>query len=446
MKATIASLFLALLLLLNSRPVWSQIPADTSVRMKCGLDNNYLCPDKKEVYLYIDLTGSSGAKRVPLNLSLVLDRSGSMEEDERMVNAQIAVNYLIDHLSSDDNLSIVTYDHFVDVMHGSTPVTDKKHLKHKIDRIFPRGATNISGGLTKGYEEVKSTYSADRLNRVLLLSDGLANEGITDHYLLDLIAKNQADENNISLSTFGMGHSFNEKLMHDLAESGAGNFYYIERSEDASIDFGTEIRLLLGVVAKNAKLSINYPSQYLTLSRVYGHSYSSAKDRVNIDLKEVHPNEANGILLKFTVKEPITGPVNFENILTYSNAHNQQAVEKRQVLTLMPSDDDEVCKKNFDRDVLNKVVYFTSNYLLETAITDVDNGNIKGAHDKLNQAKETLGNSRELPADSNLKKQYDAVDEYHESVGNIHKLSHHEKKLLQKKARHKNYKLRKLKQ
>jgi Ca-activated chloride channel homolog len=445
MKTIHTSAFFYFFLLMISREAISQTSADTSVKMTCRLDNNYLCPGKKEVYLYIDLMGSSGAKRLPLNLSLVLDHSGSMEEDERLQNAKIAVNYLIDHLNSDDNLSIVIYDHFVDVLHGSSPVTNKEHLHHKINHIFSRGATNISGGLSKGYEEVKSTYSANKVNRVLLLSDGMPNEGITDDYLLDLIAKDHASTDNITLSTFGLGHSFNEKLMHNLAESGGGNYYYIEKPEDASIDFGNEIKLLLGVVAKDAKLKINFPGKYLSLTRVYGSPYKTSNDQVSIDLKEVHPSETNGILLKFSVKEPLTGPINFENILTYNNAHTFQPVEKKQVLTLAPTDDDEACKNNFDRDVLNKVVYFTSNYLMETAITDVDNGNIKGANDKLNQAKETLGNPQEIPANSNLKKQYDAVNEYHQNVGNISKMSEHERKLMQKRAHHKNYKLRKLK-
>jgi Ca-activated chloride channel homolog len=445
MKKTTLHLFFSLFLLLNSRIVFSQTPADTSVKMTCRLDNNYLCPGKKEVYLYIDLQGSIGAKRLPLNLSLVLDRSGSMEEEARLHNAKIAVNYLIDHLNPEDILSIVIYDHFVDVLHGSSPVGNKEHIKHKINHIFPRGATNISGGLSKGYEEVKSTYSPNKINRVLLLSDGLANEGITDDYLLDLIAKDHAHTDNITLSTFGLGHEFNERLMHNLAESGAGNYYYIEKPEDASIDFGNEIKLLLGVVAKDAKLRINFPAKYLTLTRVYGYPHKLLNDQVSIDLKEVHPSESNGILLKFTIKENIVGPLNFESILNYNNAHTLEPVEKKQMLTITPTEDDQLCANGFDRDVLNKVVYFTSNYLLETAISDVDNGNIKGANEKLNQAKETMGNPQEIPSDSNLKKQYDAVSEYHQNVSNIHKMSERERKLVQKRAHHKNYKLRKLK-
>jgi Ca-activated chloride channel homolog len=445
MKTTYTHLFFSLFLIFNNGPAVSQISADTSIKMTCRLDNNYLCPGKKEVYLYIDLQGSSGAKRLPLNLSLVLDHSGSMEQDERLENAKIAVNYLIDHLNSDDNLSIVIYDHFVDVLHGSSPVTDKEHLKHKIHRIIPRGATNISGGLSKGYEEVKSTYSPNKLNRVLLLSDGLANEGITDDYLLDMIAKDHAHTDNITLSTFGLGHEFNEQLMHNLAESGAGNYYYIEKPADASIDFGNEIKLLLGVAAKDAKLKINFPAKYLTLTRVYGHPYKVVNDQVSIDLKEVHPSESNGILLKFTVKETIEGIINFENILTYNNAHTLQPVEKKQLLTLAATQDDELCRNGFDRDVMNKVVYFTSNYLMETAISDVDNGNMKGANDKLNQAKETLGNPKDMPSGSNLKKQYDAIDEYHQNVSNVHKMTENERKLMQKRAHHKNYKLKKLK-
>ncbi|HXA00969.1 MAG TPA: VWA domain-containing protein [Cytophagaceae bacterium] len=429
-----------------SLPTLAQIQEDTAISMTASLDNIYLCPDKNEVYFYIELNGSGASKRLPLNISLVLDRSGSMEQEERMHNAKIAVNYLIDHLNPNDIVSIVAYDHIAMVLHGSEPVTDKEHLKKKIHRIFPGGTTNISGGLEKGYAEVNLTYSKDRINRVLLLSDGKANEGITEDYLLDLIVKDHSQKQNISLSTFGLGHEFNETLMHDMAESGGGNYYFIETAPEALRDFEQEIKLLLTLVARNASLKINFPAQYLKLGKVYGFPYTANGNQINIDLKEVHPNEINGILLKFTVVAPLPDKIKLDARLSYDNTDNLQHIEKSKEVTLMPSFNKEDCKQTYNVEVLKKIAYFGSNTLLDAAIIDVENDNLPSARKKIGEAKIMLNNSLELPGDnSKLQNQYNLVNEYEENVAKHNTLSKHHINLLHKRMRHKNYKLRKYK-
>ncbi|MFL5728766.1 MAG: vWA domain-containing protein [Cytophagaceae bacterium] len=434
------------IILLFSFQTIAQIREDTAIIMNAALDNVFLCPDKKEVYLYVDLTGSGASKRLPLNISLVLDRSGSMGEEERMHNAKIAVCYLIDHLNPDDIVSIVTYDHVAAVLHGSSPITDKEYVKKRIHHIYPGGTTNISGGLEKGYNEVKMTYSPDRINRVLLLSDGKANEGLTDDYLLELIVRDHSQKQNISLSTFGLGHEFNEQLMHDMAEAGGGNYYFIETAPEAMRDFEQEIKLLLGLVARNTKLKINFPGQYLKLSNVYGFPHSVSNNQVMIDLKEVHPNEVDGILLKFTLIQPLQGPVQFDVNLAYDNTDNGLHFEKNKTFTLTPSGNADNCKQTYNVDVLKKVAYYTSNNLLDGAMLDVENGNLSSAQKKILEAKTMLSSSMELPGDnSHLQNQYTLVNDYGDQVAKHHTLSAHHINLLHKRTRHKNYKLRKYK-
>ena len=122
-------------------------------------------------------------------------------------------------------------------------------------------------------------------------------------------------KNNISLTTFGLGHEFDEVLMHDLAEAGGGHYYYIESPGEASKELISEVKTLLSVVAKNASLTVEFPSDYLELSRVYGQHSTVVNDMVIIDLKEVHPNETNGILLKFNVKQALNTPIVFNTSL-----------------------------------------------------------------------------------------------------------------------------------
>jgi len=418
-------------------------PNDTTIKLKTSLDNTYFCPGKKEVYLYIDLQGCSLGKRIPLNISVVFDRSGSMEGD-RIRYGIMALEYLVDHLDPKDNMSIVIYDHEVEVLHRSEPVTNREHVKKKLEHIHPRGATNISGGLEKGYEEVKSTYDDNKINKVFLMSDGHANEGITDAYLLERMVKGNSTRNNISLSTFGLGHEFDEVLMHDLAEAGGGNYYYIETPQDASKELGSEVQTLLSVVAKNASLAIEFPSDYLELTRVYGQHHTLLNNTVYVDLKEVHPNETNGILLKFTVKQPLNTPVIFNTALTYDNVVTGTRMIQKKINTLTPTNSTDDCDQKLDDSVLEKVVYFTTNDLLESAITDADNNDIGSAKNKLKNGKNIITSTGKQAQSGLLTDQYKAIDDYSKHLDNWSQKSELDIKKLHKKTRHQNYKLRKM--
>jgi Ca-activated chloride channel family protein len=418
-------------------------PNDTVIKLKTSLDNIYLCPAKKEVYLYVDLKGCSLGKRVPLNLSVVFDRSGSME-GERIRYGKIALEYLIDHLEPMDNMSIVMYDHLAEVLHGSEPVTNREHLKKKLHHIQPRGSTNISAGLELGYAEVKSTFDDKKINKVFLMSDGIPNEGITDPYLLERMVKSSSTKNNISLTSFGLGHEFDEVLMHDLAEAGGGHYYYIETPEEASKELVSEVKTLLSVVAKNASLTIDFPSDYLELSRVYGQHSTVISDMVVIDLKEVHPNETNGILLKFNIKQPLTTSVVFNTSLVYQNMITDIKTIQRKVNTLSPTNNLDSCDKKENDSVLEKIVYFTSNDLLESAIKDVENNNISSAKNKLKKGKSMISTNDSGGQSTLLNNQYKALNDYDNHLNNWSSKSELEIKKIHKKTRHQNYKLRKM--
>ena len=108
--------------------------------------------------------------RTPLNISIVVDRSGSMQ-GIKMGYAKKAAKAIIDHLQPTDYVSIVMYDNAVDSVQVPTTVSDKDLIKSKIDRITPRGATNLWGGTDKGYDFVRRNYKSGYINRVLLISD-----------------------------------------------------------------------------------------------------------------------------------------------------------------------------------------------------------------------------------------------------------------------------------
>jgi Ca-activated chloride channel homolog len=147
-----------------------------------NLDNIYYY-NSKELYLDLDVKAEDVQEfsgRTPLNISIVIDKSGSMSGKNKLDFVKKAVEYIIDDLNYDDYVSIVTYDDNVTTVYASSKVEDKERLKEEVKKIMSGGFTNLSGGMNQGFEQVEKTFKRGYVNRVMLLSDGLANRGITD--------------------------------------------------------------------------------------------------------------------------------------------------------------------------------------------------------------------------------------------------------------------------
>ena len=192
------------------------------------------------------------------NLAFVIDRSGSMN-GQPLREAVRCVGAMTDRLRPDDRAALVIYDDKVDVLLPSLRVGDGRALHRNLATIDSRGTTNLHGGWLKGAELLADTLAENQLARVILLSDGLANRGITD----DGVIANQCAElaaAGVSTSTYGLGGNFNEDLMVAMGHAGRGNHYYGETADDLMEPFVEEFSLLDNLCARDVTLSARTPN------------------------------------------------------------------------------------------------------------------------------------------------------------------------------------------
>ena len=197
--------------------------------------------------------GAGGGSRLPLNLGVVIDRSGSMYDERRLEFVTEAVKFLADNLTADDKVSIVAFADRAKVLITPEAARDKSAVKRAIDDIDLLdigGGTQMALGMQAAIDEVKKNLSPDRLNRVLVLTDGQTYE---ETACIDLVEKNR-DE--ISFSTMGVGVEFNEKLLQRLAQDSNGKYHFIGDPAEIPGIFEDELEGLRSVSLRNGRIEV----------------------------------------------------------------------------------------------------------------------------------------------------------------------------------------------
>ena len=266
----------------------------------------------------------------PINISLVIDRSGSMEDADKISRVKAALLSLISQLRERDVVSIVIFDSQAQVLMPARTLRDKEYVKRLIRGIEPGSATNIHAGLMLGYHEALKNYREGSTNRVILLTDGIANQGVTDP---EMIAQDSLrfNERGIDLSTIGVGLDLNKDLLRHLAKSGRGLFHFVSETEDIEKVFIKEVQSLVSPVASEPNLEIDYDDG-LELVQLYGYEPLSRRGYMRLKLDNMNHGMTQVVMLRFRLghRRPSYGAMSVKVRFTYYDLEQRRDVVKTQ--------------------------------------------------------------------------------------------------------------------
>ncbi|WP_425307740.1 von Willebrand factor type A domain-containing protein [Ammonicoccus fulvus] len=291
-------------------------------------------PDKRVIRVGVQSAVVDQASRPRAHLTFVIDVSGSMQGADKLDLVKTSLNQLVGSLRPDDTVAIVVYSNNTRVVLEPTEVRRANRITGVIDDLDTEGSTNAEAGLKLGYESALKHRRDGDLNRVVLLSDGVANVGNTGpEAILDTIGK--ATQQKIDLVTVGFGlGSYNDELMEQLADKGNGFHAYVDNENEARRIFTQNLTGTLVVTARDAKAQIEFDPDQVATYRLLGYENREVADEDfrndQVDGGELGAGHSATALYEVTLR-PGAVPTRPLAVATvrYLHPDNREAVERR---------------------------------------------------------------------------------------------------------------------
>lgn len=207
----------------------------------------------------------------PANLVFLVDVSGSMSDNDKLPLVKSSLKMLTKQLRSQDTISIVTYAGHTQVTLPATKGSDTDKILAAIDSLDASGSTNGEAAIKLAYQQAKIHYKKDGINRILMMTDGDFNVGVSDvDEMLDIIRRER--DSGVSLSTFGFGEgNLNDHMMEQVADNGNGNYSYIDSLSEVKKALVDEMSATFNTVAKDVKVQVEFNPQTVKEWRLIGY-------------------------------------------------------------------------------------------------------------------------------------------------------------------------------
>ncbi len=375
---------------------------------------NVLAGGSQKAYVRIALTGLEPrtSRRATVNVAIVLDKSGSMS-GPKIEEAKRAALVAIGQLRDDDIVSIVTYESTVDVLVPATKLYDREAIRDAIRGIRAGGKTALFAGVSKGGRELRKFLDRNRVNTLLLLSDGLANIGPNSPGELAQLGTSLGRQG-ITVTTIGLGLEYNEDLMTRLAMASDGNHFFVEDEKDLEAAFATEFGDALSTVAQGVTIHIHCPSGVRPI-RVVGREAQITGQEVHSSLNQLYQDQTRYLLLEVEVSPAAAGRARQVADVTvgYHDLATGSAATLRGSTSVTFTNSAAVVERTANRDVSVAVVSQIANERNELATALRDQGKVEDARDMFQSNSAYLEDNARKLGDSGLKR--DAAANYEAS-------------------------------
>jgi len=357
----------------------ANVLAGETLQLKLVPERGYVLRNSpQEVVVKIDLSAIAEHKkghRTPLNLAVVLDRSGSMT-GAKIEKAKQAAMQLVDRLRPDDIFSFVIFSDEARLIVPAQHVEDKDSLKEKIESVQAEGSTALYAGVKMGASQLEEYLSNKRINRVILLSDGLANVGPSTPRDLRRLG-GQLVEQGISVTTIGVGDDYNEDLMAGLAEASDANYYYVKDTEKLPEIFAKELGEMLTVAVRDVRIEIICPDGVRPLGFI-GRPERFVGQKATVSLSQFLPGQDRYLFLKCRVdgERPDVARVN----VSYTDELNGGGTQAASGTARLDfTDDQSASDKSVNREVFAEKEIVLTAVAKDEAMQQADAGNYSEA-------------------------------------------------------------------
>lgn len=312
----------------------------------------------RTIYLRIGLEGialDEGVRRTPVNVAIVVDKSGSMEADGKIEKAREGAAMALGRLSAEDIASVVAYNHEVDVLLPATKLTHQGEIQRAIDNLYAGGNTALYAGTEQGLREVMKFADREHVNRVILISDGLANVGPSEPDELAVLGR-KAAEKGISITTIGLGLGYNEDLMSKLAFSSDGNHAFVANAGDLVDIFNKELGDVLSVVAQELIIEIECRQGFKPI-RVLGREAEISNGRITARLNQLYGRQQKYMVVELEVPAGVeAGDIDVADVkVRYSSAVGAKDEEVSSRVAVKVTDRDDEAEASLNKRVMTDV-------------------------------------------------------------------------------------------
>ncbi|MBJ6760584.1 VWA domain-containing protein [Myxococcaceae bacterium JPH2] len=378
-------------------PLLTGAPEGGALTLTGKLSGSYVKAGASEAFAWFELTARQPEKmkRVPVNLALVVDRSGSMS-GQKLADAKRAAAELVRQLQPGDRLALVHYGTDVKALPSKViSEATRADLLSEIAAIRDEGSTNISGALTLAAAAVKPFAETYPVSRVILVSDGQPTEGLLTTPQLLAVVRHMREEG-ITVSALGVGRDFNEVLMRGMAEQGGGFTGFIDDSARLAEIFTHELEQATGTVARGVELALTLPPSVRDVE-VMGLTATRTGDQVRVPLYDLAGAQSVRVVVKLTLATQVAEGAPAVPVLSasanYVDVARDTKASSALTLTAQVTTDEAQVRAHLDRDVRVHAIRAMGAKQMLLAADEMRKGNQQQAMGMLDNVRKLFGSS-----------------------------------------------------